>query len=55
MSQKRFESIKQAYKQALELKLCPYVQINQEDDDTSELIRIITAHISMQQPHLQSS
>ncbi|CAH2560245.1 dTMP kinase [Cardinium endosymbiont of Oedothorax gibbosus] len=55
MSQKRFESIKQAYKQALQLKLCPYLQINQEEDDISEFIKTIIAHISMQRPHLRSS
>lgn len=55
MSPKRFESIKQAYKQALQLKLCPYLQIHQKDNDTSELIKTIIADIAMQRPHLRSS
>lgn len=55
MSQERFESIKQAYEQTLQLKLCPYLQVNQQDNDYSELIKNIIAHIVIQQPHLQSS
>lgn len=55
MSQQRFEAIKQAYEQALQLKLCPYLQMNQQDHDCSELIKNVMAHIAIQQPHLRSS
>lgn len=54
-SQKRFEAIKLAYEQALQLNICPYLQINQQDDDCSELIKSIIAHIAIQRPHLRSS
>ncbi|MGI2299454.1 dTMP kinase [Candidatus Cardinium hertigii] len=48
MSQKRFEAIKEAYEQTLELKLCPYIQVNQQNNDRSTLIQNIIKHISME-------
>ena len=54
MSQKRFEAIQQAYQQALQLKLCPYLQTNQQDN-ASELIKNIIAHIALQRPHSMAS
>ena len=50
MSQKRFEAIKQAYKQTLQLKLCPYIQVNQQNNDCSTLIQDVVKHISMEPP-----
>ncbi|CCM09992.1 Thymidylate kinase [Cardinium endosymbiont cEper1 of Encarsia pergandiella] len=50
MSQKRFEAIKKAYEQTLELKLCPYIQVNQGNNDHSTLIQNIIKYISMEQP-----
>ena len=45
MAQKRFEAIKQAYQQAFQLKLCPYLEVKQQHDDASELIKSIIPYI----------
>ncbi|MCT4696891.1 dTMP kinase [Candidatus Cardinium sp. TP] len=54
MPQKRFEAIKQAYQQALQLDLCPYLQINQQDE-AAACIKSISAYIAIQRSHLESS
>lgn len=48
MSPKRFEAIKQAYEQTLQLNLCPYLQVKAQHNDYSALIKNIIAHISIQ-------
>ncbi|TSJ81410.1 MAG: dTMP kinase [Candidatus Cardinium sp.] len=45
MTQKRFEAIQQAYQQAFQLKICPYLEHKQQDGDVAELIKDIIAHI----------
>lgn len=50
MGQTRFEAIKKAYEQTLQLKLCPYIQVNQQNNDHSTLIQNIIKHISMERP-----
>ncbi|WP_419241672.1 dTMP kinase [Cardinium endosymbiont of Nabis limbatus] len=52
MSQKRFEAIQEAYQQAFQLKICPYLQIKQEDGNTPELIKDIIAHMAIHRPHV---
>ncbi len=54
MSQKRFEAIQEAYKEALAIEICPYIQVNEQHYDTSELIKSIIEHMATKKTDLPS-